>query len=146
MYLAPSSSLNIWLKLTQCHCTCRVALTNGFSGSLPGPASELWLSMCCPCQFCSCSGSLQGVVLVTGANQETPGPWNLGRFSFLGPDFTFSTGTNHETPIGIIFKKKRRFFTFFIRDVHNIGSQGLSCQRPPGGPGVCLTAGVTQEL
>lgn len=112
-----SSSLNIQLKLIQPYCTWRVALTNGFSGSLPGPARELWLSMCCPCQFCSRSGSLQGLVLVIGANQETPGPWSLGIFSFLGPDFIFSTGTNHETPIGDIFKKEKRFFIFLIRNI-----------------------------
>lgn len=129
LYLALSSLLNIWLKLTQCHCTCRVALTNGLSGSLPEPASDPWLSMCCPCQFCSRNGSLQGLVLVIGANQEIPGPRSLGRFSFLGQDFTFSTGTNHETPVGNIFKKEKRFFIFLTRDVHSIGSQGTRLSR-----------------
>lgn len=97
----------VGLKLSQRHYTCRVALTNGFSGSLPsslpGPAREPRPSRCCPCQFCSRSGSLHGLVLVIGSNQETPGPQVLGTFSFFDPDSTFSTGTNQEIPTGNSF-------------------------------------------
>lgn len=136
------------LKLNWRYCTCRDALTNGFSEPLPGPASDQEQSMCWPCQFCSRSGSLQGLVLVIGANHEIPGPWNSGRFSFLGPVLTFSTGTNHETPIGNIFKKKR-VFIFFIRDMYNIGSQQTQLSEAtmmPGRMQKCRDESVTVGL
>lgn len=119
-FLPPSTCT---AKLIQSHCTWRVALTNGFSSSLPGPAGELWLSMCRPCQFCSRSGSLQVWcwLLVQTRRHQGQKPRHV---FLLRTRLHIFHGTNHETPIEV-FKKEIRFFIFsHQKHIHNIGSQG----------------------